>query len=409
MQGDNDTLVERIEDARPLEEMTSLDAAIYLPSQYIQVLAGEKNAAVSKDELGFIIRRSDIHSVRAYVRESRALPVDYNKIVAWFGANTQAVPGLEPASIQSFHQRVVQHAGTWPALERDTKELSRQLNRFSDSFITTANGIIELINKIEFERFLTGRLNELTEAEEAVLKTLVLSSTELKAVGIVREYVLLIKKDTDAYINKVTAVGALAAEFERVLSDELIHDVNGKLDAYAKRGHSRERELLVARIKELDSEIDQLIKDYKSQVLYGHSGVFLGPIGLVITGGIFGVKAEATRARKNQLIAEREIARQSSQEQERLAVVLDATQQRFTDLRSRMLGAEQGAKQLAQVWGYIAKYLDEAAYQLEGVDDLARLHRFKLDFAQLLNPWTRVKDYSVQISNAFNEIVDGRL
>ena len=89
--------------------------------------------------------------------------------------------------------------------------------------------------------------------------------------------------------------------------------------------------------------------------------------------------------------------------------MLDATQQRFTDLRSRMLGAEQGAKQLAQVWSYIAKYLDEAAYQLEGVDDLARLHRFKLDFSQLLNPWTRVKDYSVQISNAFNEIIDGRL
>ena len=125
MQGDNYALVESVEDARPLEEMTSLEAAIYLPSQYIQVLAGEKNAAVSKDELGFIIRRSDIHSVRAYVRESRTLPVDYNKIVAWFGANTESVPGLEPASIQSFHQRVVQHAGTWSALERDTKELRK--------------------------------------------------------------------------------------------------------------------------------------------------------------------------------------------------------------------------------------------------------------------------------------------
>ena len=88
--------------------------------------------------------------------------------------------------------------------------------------------------------------------------------------------------------------------------------------------------------------------------------------------------------------------------------MLDATQQRFVDLRSRMLVAEQGAKQLAQVWGYIAIYLDEAAEQLEGVDNLARLHKFKLDFAQLLNPWTRVKDYSVQISNAFNEIINER-
>ena len=220
---------------------------------------------------------------------------------------------------------------------------------------------------------------------------------------------MLIKKDTESYISKTYAVAALAAEFERVLSDELIHEVNSKLDAYAKAGLSREREALTARIKELDSEIEQLIRDYKSQVLYGHSGIFLGPVGLAITGGIFGVKAEATRARKNKLIAERDIARQGNKEQERLALALDATQQRFTDLRSRMLGAEQGAKQLAQVWGYIAKYLDEAAFELEGVDNLARLHKFKLDFSQLLNPWTRVKDYSVQISNAFNEMIDERL
>ena len=399
---------ENIGEARSLEKMTSLEAAVLLPSQYIQVLAGKSDAAVSKDELGFIIRRSDIHSVRAYVRESRALPVDYNKIVEWVGGNTESVPGLEPASIQAFHQQVVQHAATWSPLERDTKELSRQLNRFSDSFITAGNGIIEIINRVEFERFLTGTLNELTEEEEAELKEIILSTTELRAVGIVRDYVLQIKKDTDSYIKKAYAVGALAAEFERVLSDELIHEVNTKLKAYAQAGLSQERVALIARIKELDSEIEQVIKDYKSQVLYGHSGILMGPIVLAITGGIFGVKAEATRARKNKLIAARDIARKGSQEQERLAIMLDATQQRFVDLRSRMLVAEQGAKQLAQVWGYIAIYLDEAAEQLEGVDNLARLHKFKLDFAQLLNPWTRVKDYSVQISNAFNEIINER-
>ena len=409
MQGNNIVLSETIDEARSLEEMTALEAAVYLPSQYIKVLAGKSDVAVSKDDLGFIIRRSDIHSVRAYVRESRTLPVDYNKIVDWFGVNTVNVQGLGPANIQSFHQRVVQHAGTWPALERDTKELSRQLNRFSDSFITTANGIIELISRVEFERFITGTLDDLSQEEEAALKKITLNTTELRAVRIVRDYVLLIKKDTESYISKTYAVAALAAEFERVLSDELIHEVNSKLDAYAKAGLSREREALTARIKELDSEIEQLIRDYKSQVLYGHSGIFLGPVGLAITGGIFGVKAEATRARKNKLIAERDIARQGNKEQERLALALDATQQRFTDLRSRMLGAEQGAKQLAQVWGYIAKYLDEAAFELEGVDNLARLHKFKLDFSQLLNPWTRVKDYSVQISNAFNEMIDERL
>ncbi|MDY7571232.1 alpha-xenorhabdolysin family binary toxin subunit A [Pseudomonas sp. CCC4.1] len=408
MQVDNKAFSNSAEEARSLEKMSALEAAIYLPSHYIQMLAGEKDSAVSKEELGFIIRRSDIHSVRAYVSESRKLPVDYNKIVAWFGLDTTSVPGLEPASIQSFHQRVVQHAGSWSALERETKELARQLNRFSDSFITHANGIIELINRLDSDRLFSGGLDDLTTAETAQLAD-GLSSTELKAVTIMREHVKSIKSSAESYIKRAYEVGALAAEFERVLSDELTHEVNAKLDAYAKAGLSRDRETLTARIKELDSEIERLIRDYRSQVLYGHSGIFLGPIGLAVTGGIFGVKAEAIRTRKNKLIAERDIARQGSQEQEQLAMVLDATQQRFTDLRSRMLGAEEGAKRLAQVWSYISNYLDEVDHELGYVDSFGRLYKLKVDFAQLLNPWKRVKDYSVQISNAFNEIIEKRI
>ena len=407
MQDFNDALSESAGYTRSLEKLNALEAAINIPSQYIQILAGEKNVAVSKDDLGFIIRRSDIHSVRAYVRESRMLPVDYQKIVAWFGLDTTSVPGLEPASIQSFHQRVVQHAGSWSVLERETKELARQLNRFSDSFITHAHGIIELINRLDSDRLFSGMLDDLTVEEAAELGG-VLSSTELKAVHIMREHVQSIKSNTEDYIKRAYAVGALAAEFERVLSDELTHEVNAKLEAYAKAGLSREREALTERIKELDSEIEQLIRDYRSQVLYGHSGIVLGPIGLAVTGGIFGVKAEAIRSRKNRLIAERDTARRGSQEQEQLAMVLDATQQRFIDLRSRMLGAEEGAKQLAQVWSYISNYLDEVDNDLEKVDSFGRLYKLKIDFSQLLNPWTRVKDYSIQISNAFNEIIDKR-
>ena len=84
MQDYNDALSESAGYTRSLEKLNALEAAINIPSQYIQILAGEKNVAVSKDDLGFIIRRSDIHSVRAYVRESRMLPVDYKNIVAWF-------------------------------------------------------------------------------------------------------------------------------------------------------------------------------------------------------------------------------------------------------------------------------------------------------------------------------------
>ncbi len=398
--------LEDIDDGRRIEDLTVLEAAIHIPSQYIKVLAGEKASAVSKKNIGFIMQRSDIHSVRTYVKHANSLPVDYDKIVEWLGFNISGVPELDAVSIQAFHQRVRQHSGTWPALERDTKELSRQMNTFSDKFVTTGVTIVDLINKVNLERFLEGTLDDLTSEEFEKFKSLTLNATELTAVTAMKKYIVQVKISTENYIKNVEAVGALAAEFERVLSDELAPEVKSKLDAYIGTGLSKERLRLSARIKELDSQIDALIKDYKSHVLYGHSGILLGPIGLAITGGIFGAKAEAIRARKNNFITERDKAINTLKDQERIATLLDTSQLYFTDLQSRMLGAEQGAKQLAQVWGFVLKYLDDAIKLLDDIDTFAQLHQFKLDFAQLINPWARVKDYTALISEAFNEILD---
>ena len=398
--------LEDIDDGRRIEDLTVLEAAIHIPSQYIKVLAGEKASAVSKKNIGFIMQRSDIHSVRTYVKHANSLPVDYDKIVEWLGFNISGVPELDAVSIQAFHQRVRQHSGTWPALERDTKELSRQMNTFSDKFVTTGVTIIDLINKVNLERFLEGTLDDLTDEEFEELKRLTLNATELTAVAAMKKYIVQVKISTENYIKHVEAVGALAAEFERVLTDELAPDVKSKLDAYTRTGLSKERQHLSVRIKELDNEIEALIKDYKSHVLYGHSGILLGPIGLAITGGIFGAKAEAIRARKNNSIAERDTAISTLKDQERIATLLDASQLYFTDLQSRMLGAEQGAKQLAQVWGFVLRYLEDAINLLGEIDTFAQLHQFKLDFAQLINPWARVKDYTALISEAFNDILD---
>lgn len=397
---------DEMDDAESIDEMTSLEAAISWPSKYIEVLAGAEGDVVPKKELGFIIRRSDIHSVRAYVRAAKLLPVDNKSAIALLGFATAGVPELDTTSIHEFHQSVVRHAETWPKLERETKELSRELNKFSDSFITLGQFIIGLIDRVDISRFVKGTLDDLTDEEINEVRSELLDTNNLDAVGLIKGCVLDMKKNTLDYVNKVHAVSKLAAEFERVLSDELIHAVNRKLEAYAGIALSRERQAMVERIKQLDSEIEQAISDYRSQVLYGHSGILMGPIGLAITGGIFGVKAENTRARKNQLIAERDRAIKNNKDQEWLVTMLDTTQQHFVDLSSRMFGAEQGAKQLAQVWGFIAKYLDEAGEQLDTVDTFAALHKFKLDFSQLLNPWKRVSDYTVQISAAFNDMLE---
>lgn len=230
---------EDIQDSQLIEELTVLEAATRMPSEYIKVLSGETVTAVSKKEIGFIMRRSDIHSVRTYVKHANSLPVERSRILEWLGFELANIPELGAASIQEFHQRVRQHAGTWPALERETKELSRQMNSFSDSFVTTGSAIIGLIDKVELKRFLEGGLNDLTDEELEKIKDPMLDSTELDAVAVMKQYVNNLRIRTENYIKRVESVGGLAAEFERVLTDELIHEAKSKLDAYTRAGCPR--------------------------------------------------------------------------------------------------------------------------------------------------------------------------
>ena len=59
---------------------------------------------------------------------------------------------------------------------------------------------------------------------------------------------------------------------------------------------------MVATRDELDREIERLGKQYSTEVGYAFTGLLAGPFGLIITGGIFGSRAEDTRKRKNILI-----------------------------------------------------------------------------------------------------------
>lgn len=90
---------------------------------------------------------------------------------------------------------------------------------------------------------------------------------------------------------------------------------------------------------------------------------------------------------------------------DKLAELLDDLQLHLVDLQGQMLGAEVGAKQLSQIWTYIAAYLDEASESLSKVDTLLELHKFAMNFSIVINPWVSIKGYSAQISAAFNELL----
>ena len=392
-------------EAGSIESLSVHEAASYMPEQYLKVMSGATLSGIDKKELGFLIRRGDIANTRQYVRHVQVLPTRLQDVRQRLNYESIGVPELEPESIMKMHVSIVAHANTWSALEVGTKELARQLEKFSAEFLLFGNALLDLIKEVELGRRLTGTLEDLTDQEHQKLSQMLLNATEKKGISSLKQYLTMLQERTQKFIKEVSHVEKMACVFETTLTDDLIPTLQIKLSAYKYSGKLGERDDWVDQIEELDEQIELLSATYKKLVGLAFSGMAAGPLGLVITGGVFGDKAEKCRKQKNQLIDKRRVAREKVREVDRVADLLDGLQEQFVDLQGRMFSAEVGAKQLSQVWAYIARYLDEASDELDQVDNMAELHLFALNLSLVINPWRSIKNYSIQISNAFNELI----
>lgn len=391
--------------AESIENLSVHVAASYMPEQYLKVMSGVAPSGIDKKELGFLIRRGDIANTRQYVRYAQALPTRLQAVRQRLNYDAIGVPELEPESIMKMHVSIVTHANTWSALEAGSKELARQLEKFSSEFLVFGNALLDLIKEVELGRRLTGTLEDLTEQELQRLSQMLLNATEKTVVANLKKYLLMLQERTQKFIKEVSHVEKLASVFEGTLTDHLVPTLQVKLSAYKYSGKLGERDEWVDQIEELDDQIALLSATYKKLVGLAFSGMVAGPLGLIITGGVFGDKAEKCRKQKNKLIEQRRIIREKVREVDRISDLLDGLQQQFVDLQGRMFSAQVGAKQLSQVWAYIARYLDEASDELDQVDNMAELHLFALNLSLVINPWRSIKNYSVQISSAFNELI----
>lgn len=391
--------------AGSVDDLSVRDAARDVPLSYFGIISGVEETAIDRTDLGFLIRAEDIHNVRRYVRESKVLALTLANVRKYLGYNKINIPELEPESILAFNKRVKVHADKWEGVEDTTKELARKLDVFSTDFITVGDTILRLVSDIKIGRRLTGTLRDLTEQERISMRGMLLGDDRAGVVEALNHYLNAALEKTNSFIVAVREVEGRAADFEHELTDYLIPMLSVKLQAHKQSGRKDQRDNLIDDIRVLDEQITSLAEAYKQQVGHAFTGMIFGVFGLVVTGGIFGAQAENTRKEKNKLVAQRNELRIKVKDFDRMALLLDTFQQQFSDLHGRMLSAEVGAKQLAQVWGYIHSYLEEAKTELQSIDTMEKLHIFALDFSLVLNPWREIKGYSAQISNAFNKLI----
>ena len=163
---------------------------------------------------------------------------------------------------------------------------------------------------------------------------------------------------------------------------------------------------LRARIVPLDKEIEQTDAAYQKLVGLAFTGLAFGPIGVAITGGIYGAEAESVRLRNQRQRRERELLIKQIETISPMVAVFETTSLQIADLKFRLTEVQTAAKNLEDVWHMLGIYLEQSGEELGLITSDIELATFILRFERVLRPWHSIRDISSQLSKIFNETMD---
>ncbi|AZO88652.1 hypothetical protein BOO88_06835 [Stutzerimonas stutzeri] len=294
-------------------------------------------------------------------------------------------------------------------MERETKNIGNRLDLFSRNFFESGSAIINLLKASETYRRVEGNIDSLSEDEKKQLASIPLSSTETKRVESLQKALEFAKKDVAEFYLAVAGVNALAIEFSRKISDELLIKLALKMNAVDEANIDKHEAVdeIRKQIKELDETIAEKQAEYDDQVGYAFTGLVFGPLGLIVTGGIFGAEAEKTRAQKNELLEQKNrlVVQMSAA---RLSQSLITLTTNFSEMHALMKDAENGIKCIEDVLGIIWNSL---GVSLEGFEDGASemdLILLVLNLQAIFNPWKTIQGHAHALSTVFNQVVEGK-
>ncbi|MET3054309.1 alpha-xenorhabdolysin family binary toxin subunit A [Pseudomonas alkylphenolica] len=379
--------------------MDAQQKAERVPQQYFQAIT---DSASSLDP-ALIFTKDNLLAIKRYASKVRRLPPDRESLQR---SMNFALLGIDPEEIHQFYEDLRRHVSGWNVLELETKTLGTQLENFATNFTSDGQLLLDVIRQSDAIRD-ANLLRDLDEQALEHVQAKRLEPMELaQVVRSIKDYLAVIEEDISLAILRITSVKVRANRFSRDVVDNLRPKVEGLLRGFKGKADAETLDDMNQQLLRLDQMITEKTEAYTSLVGYTLAGLWFGPIGVAITGGIYGSQAESVRKEKNKFIEQRS----------QLAVVLEMLEPEIgkfqvimtllRDLELRLVEVETAAKNLEDVWSMLSVYADESHRDLERIDTDVSLARFAMRFERVIRPWHSIRSKSQQLSELFNEVID---
>ncbi|EMO4161696.1 alpha-xenorhabdolysin family binary toxin subunit A [Morganella morganii] len=356
-----------------------------------------------------IFTHNDLVHIKRYIHYGMTLPRETEDVIEFIGYRDTELTGFEPHNIQRLFFHIHQHALSWEHVESMTKQQAIDLEIAGAAITATGNYILNAINEMPVIRRAEVLLQDATADK---LKDITYRSQDNVISGELTKILSAMKDDITEERRKTQQVKNIISRFRLELiggTDEsgneipsLIYEVKRKQKTLLKNRDSDATRDLQSEIRVRNEEIEILKREYSQFVKLSFSGLIGGIIGLIITGGIFGYRAEQVRRRKNKLLEEvaeleeQVIARQTIQQ---LIIRLD---KELSTLDGYFTDAHVAVDHLDFMWQVMLTEITESLNTFVQINDAYSLLQFSLQLKKITLPWQRVRGYAKELVAIFD-------
>lgn len=356
-----------------------------------------------------IFTHNDLVHIKRYIHYGMTLPRETEDVIEFIGYRDTELTGFEPHNIQRLFFHIHQHALSWEHVESMTKQQAIDLEITGAAITSTGNYILNAINEMPVIRRAEVLLQDGTADK---LKDITYRRQDNVISGELTKILSAMKDDITEERRKTQQVKNIISRFRLELiggTDEsgneipyLIYEIKRKQKTLLKNRDSDATRDLQSEIRVRNEEIEILKREYNQFVKLSFSGLVGGIIGLIITGGIFGYRAEQVRRRKNKLLEEvaeleeQVIARQTIQQ---LIIRLD---KELSTLDGYFTDAHVAVDHLDFMWQVMLTEITESLNTFVQINDAYSLLQFSLQLKKITLPWQRVRGYAKELVAIFD-------
>lgn len=351
----------------------------------------------------------DLNKIKTYIDKVLILPYQKEAVVEFLGYDDIKDSQISPDNIQALFLKMRKHAFEWNKIEYSIKQQAIDLEIIGREITTTGEQVLLFISQMPLLSKINTRIEDISDNEFSNFKytqqdkevtTQLITILESMKSDINNEYEKTLKLKNMIYDFRTKIIGG--ENSNGTFQQSIYYDVINKKTIINEHLNSNDS-ILTEEKALLENEIEMLKEEYKQFVKLAFTGLAFGIIGVIITGGIFGAKAEKTRKKKNEMI---DRLNQVNSEIKHYSKISSCLQKLHTDLdeiEQYIEDANMALEHLEYMWQATLTEINASMANLKKVDNAMELIRFSIYLEKMIAPWYMVIGYSKEMIAIFDE------